>query len=1046
MKRGVVLFMFRSHVLIFAVVLASINAAVVQGIAQFGDQHAAPVSDSWSFSRDVFPILQRSCLECHGAKKQEGQLRLDGHQNLAEGDIIIPKNPDASELIRRITLPRNHEEIMPATGDPLSPKHIAILRQWIAAGAEWPESFEIPKHWSYQIPVQNAPPSSADDNWSRSPLDAFVLEKITAAGLKPSPAAEPALLLRRVCFDLIGLPPTPTEVDAFVQDPSDDRFQQVVDELLKRPQVGEKWARHWLDLARYADSHGFQRDDLRDNWAWRDWVIKALNDDMPFDQFTVEQIAGDLLPDATESQKIATGFHRSAATNVEAGSLPEESRTEQLIDRVNTTSTVWLGSTLECVQCHDHKYDPFTTTDYYSLLAFFNNTAIEADLKNPRQPSSIAFQGPSMEISDPARDRERAPLAEKLTQLEASLAKRRIDLDSTIVEWTAELVSRTTDAPVTHTLGITDFQSLGTTDSFEKQPDGSILLVGTDAPAKDHYTMTAAANLKNVRAFRLDALTHESLPGMGPGRGDSKRANFVLHEFTVSVTRKSEPSPKLLKFVSATADFSQAKWDVFGAVDGNAESGWAIAPQFSQPHWAVFVLEDSLDVNDGDHLTIELQQDFGNARTLGCFRIAAVTGSIARGDFTSISGEITQLLQRAPSAWTVAERKQLVDFRLESDPSAKRWSRQIAVAKKEIAKLAPDSTLVMVEQEPRPTFIFERGDYRQRGPGVQPGTPAILHPMPDGPPNRLTLARWLVDPANPLVARVTVNRWWAEIFGKGLVATLEDFGVKGESPSHPELLDWLAVEFMQNTWSMKHMLRTIVLSSTYRQSSRIPRELAEADDQNRLLARGPRFRFDAEMIRDNALAVSGLLDLTQFGPPIRPPQPDGLWAKVGGQQYDYVVSEGTQKYRRGIYVVLKRSAPNPSLTTFDASARLACTVQRSRTNTPLQALTLLNDPVYVQAARAFTHRVLSECAAADFRTKLDYAFQLCTSRKPSADERDALTRLFETQSAVFEQRPDDVLRITRDTPSGVKEQPHTVAAWYSLTTVLLNLHETITKP
>ncbi len=460
----------------------------------------------------------------------------------------------------------------------------------------------------------------------------------------------------------------------------------------------------------------------------------------------------------------------------------------------------------------------------------------------------------------------------------------------------------------------------------------------------------------------------------------------------------------------------------------------------------MFVLEGPLDIDDGDQLTIELHQDFGNARTLGCFKLSAVTGNVASGESKSISGEITELLQRAPSAWTAAERKQLVDFRLESDTPAKRLEQQIAAVRKDITKTAPDTTLIMVEQEPRPTFIFERGDYRQRGAGVQPGTPAILHPMPEGPPNRLTLARWLVDPANPLVARVTVNRWWAEIFGTGLVATLEDFGIKGESPSHPELLDWLAVEFMQHKWSMKHMLRTIVLSSTYRQSSRIPGELAEADDQNRLLARGPRFRFDAEMIRDNALAISGLLDLTQFGPPIRPPQLDGLWAKVGGQQYDYVVSDGTQKYRRGIYVVLKRSAPNPSLITFDASARLACIVKRSRTNTPSQALTLLNDPVYVEASRALAHRVLSENAESHFCTKLDYAFQLCTSRKPGDQECEALTRLFETQSAAFEQRPDDVMRITRDLPSSVNEKPHEVAAWYSLTTVLLNLHETITKP
>jgi mono/diheme cytochrome c family protein len=1032
-----------------AVFSATVFASAI-GYAQSSDVGSAkPEShkSAVSFSRDVFSILQRSCIECHGPEKQEGDLRLDQRQAMLDSETVVKGDPDKSELIRRITLLRGHDEIMPAVGEPLSAAQIQILRQWISDGAVWPEDFVAAKHWAYEFPARTELPPSENDPWSRSPLDQFVLRRMKESGLQRSPVAEPETLVRRVYFDLIGLPPSPSEVEAFVRDPSDSRYPQLVDDLLHRPQFGEKWARSWLDLARYSDSHGFQRDDLRDNWAWRDWVIRALNDDMPFDQFTIEQIAGDLLPNAAESQKVATGFHRCAATNCEAGSLPEETRAEQLIDRVNTTATVWLGTTLECAQCHDHKFDPFTQADYYRLLAFFNNTAIEADRTNPKQPSSIAFQGPSMAISNPERDHQRELLNEKLHELEASVNSRREVLGSGLEDWSKDVVGQTSEAPVIHPVDVTEFSSLGNSDAYEKLAEGSILLVGNDPPAKDVYTVTAKANLKNIRAFRIDALTHESLPGMGPGRGDQQRTNYVLNEFTASVSNDSGQTQRALKFVSAKADFSQTKWDAFGAVDGRPETGWAIAPQFSQPHWAMFVLAEPLDVSENDQLTFTLHQDYGNARTLGCFRISAVTGNVDRDDSTGVSGEIADILNRDKASWPPKDRKRLVDFRVESDSATQKLNQQIVAVKKDIEKRTPDTTLVMIEQNlPRPAYVFERGDYRQQGVEVQPGTPSILHPMPAGPPNRLTLAKWLVDPSNPLVARVTVNRWWAEIFGQGLVTTPEDFGIKGEQPSHPEMLDWLAVEFMEHNWSMKHVLKTIVQSSTYRQSSRIRPKLAEVDDQNRQLARGPRFRLDAETIRDNALAVSGLLDLKQFGAPIRPVQPDGLWAKVGGQQYDYVVSAGTERYRRGIYIVLKRSAPYPSLVNFDASARLTCTVKRSRTNTPLQALTLLNDPVYVEASRALARRVLAKKTSKDVESQLSFAFQLCTSRTPTKEEREILNRLFDAQSLAFELRPEDAKRIVGDAAAELEMKNHELAAWYSVAAVLLNLHETITKP
>jgi hypothetical protein len=702
------------------------------------------------FASDIYPILRRACFDCHGPLKQKGGLRLDERKvALGESEVIVPGHPEESELIRRVSLPRSDDEAMPSRGTPLSETEIQRLRTWVLEGAPWPEQLAPARHWSYLKPVRPALPRITDRTWPRSPIDHFVLARLEREALHPAREADRATLIRRLSLDLVGLPPAPAEVEAFLVDTAPDAIERLVDRLLDNPGFGQRWARPWLDLARYGDSHGFQRDDLRDLWAYRDWVINALNADMPFDQFSIEQLAGDLLPDATPSQRIATGFHRSAPTNVEAGSIPEETRINQVIDRVNTTATVWMGTTLACAQCHDHKYDPFTQRDYYQLLAFFNNTTIEADRSNPKVPSSIRFLGPAMPLE---MEKEKAPRA---------------------------------------------------------------------------------------------------------------------------------------------------------------------------------------------------------------------------------------------------------------------------------AKSKPATTQVMQELDrPRTSHLFLRGDYRTPGEPVEPATPAFLHSPPDVPRNRVALARWLVDRENPLVARVTVNRWWAELFGQGLVATPEDFGLKGEPPTHPELLDWLAVEFMDGGWSMKRLLRTIVLSATYQQASQATPAERARDDRNRLLARGPRFRMDAEMIRDNALAIAGLLSLEPGGPPIRPFQPEGLWTKIGGEKVDYVVTPGTGRHRRGIYVVWKRAAPYPSFVNFDAPERMTCTVKRSRSNTPQMALTLLNDPAYVEAAEALARRVLAELPQADTKLRLRLAFRLCIARWPDADELRILRTLQMRQRA-----------------AGGAEFP----AWYAVATVLLNLDETITK-
>jgi mono/diheme cytochrome c family protein len=952
-----------------------------------GDGFAA---DNVDFARDVYPVLQRSCFECHGAQKHKGGLRLDVREDAFKGgdngDTIVKGKPDESELVRRISLPKEDEDVMPNRGEKLGKPEIERIRAWISAGAPWPDGIKPAKHWAYVPPVRPAVPDLPDS--TGNPIDAFVRARLIKEKLEPSPAAEPHVLARRLYLDLTGLPPSPAEVDEFVRAASVDlkpAVENLADRLLASPQFGEKWARQWLDVARYADSHGFQRDDLVDIWPYRDWVIRAFNADMPFDQFTIEQLGGDLLPGATESQRIATGFNRCAPCNVEAGTDPEENRVNQVLDRVNTLGTVWLGSTLECTQCHDHKYDPFKQRDYYGLFAFFNSTELEADRSNPKAPGSIRFLGPYMKVSNPSVEAGQTRVVKEIAAAKAGIAAL-----------TAKPVTKGAPGAEERVLTPSDFESAGGA-NHRVLEDGSVLLVG-DPPVTDTYTVTVQTPLKNIVGFKLETLTDPSLPGMGPGRGDPERTNFVLHTFAVTaapIGRESEA--RAVKLADARADFSQVNFDVSGAIDDNPKTGWAIAPQFHRPHWAIFRAVEPIAFESGAALTFRLAQEFGSARTIGRFRISALIGSY-------------------PAA---AEPRK-------HDPELRRLNARLAELEKEQRAMPASRSLVMSEiAQPRPAAIFRRGDFRNPGDAVEPGTPAVLHPFrEEGPRNRLALARWLVSRENPLVARVTVNRLWAEIFGEGIVSTPEDFGIKGEPPSHPELLDWLAVELMDRGWSQKKLLRLIVTSATYRQNSRVSPEMLERDPRNHLLARGPRFRLSAEAVRDNALAIAGLLDLKQFGPPIHPPQPDGLWAKVGGQQYDYVVSPGSEQYRRGIYVVLKRGSPYPSFVNFDASSRPACRVRRTRSNTPLQALTLLNDPVYAQAARAFAFRIVREQPAAGVDERLDFAFRIALARPPAATELPILRKLYDSELAATG-KPDE--------------------AWLSIASALLNLDETITK-
>jgi hypothetical protein len=996
---------------------------------------ALPAFAEPDFARDVLPILRQNCFECHGPEKQKGGLRLDSRAAMLKGGEngppVVPGKPDRSELIVRVSRAKGADGVMPARGETLSKAQIEILRAWIAAGAPWPDS-DGGKHWAYVKPARTPLPVVKDATWPRNAIDYFVLARLEKEGIQPSPEAARAVLLRRLSLDLIGLPPTPAEVDAFVNDPSPNAYERAVDRLLASSQFGVKWARPWLDAAHYADSHGFQRDDLRDLWPYRDWVVSAFNNDMPFDRFTIEQLAGDLLPKATQDQRIATGFLRCAPTNVEAGSDPEDTRVNQVFDRVNTLGTVWLGTTLECCQCHDHKYDPFPTRDYYRLFAFFNSTEREADRANPKVPGSIRFIGPTMELNDPAIDAERKRLADEIAAVRKKLTARQEALAKPDATWEAEALKTANAAPREQVLTITDFDSRDGNTNHQLLKDGSVLLSG-EAPDRDTYVVTAKTDLKGIRAIKLEALTDPSLPGTGPGRGDPVRTNFVLNTFSATIARPGGKTVPV-KFTRARADFSQSNYPVAGAIDDDPKTAWAIAPRFGQPHWAVFETADPLGFEGGTTLTFTLIQNYGASRTIGRFRLLAITGDPGAA---SVPAGLAEALNVPADRRTPAQSKLIRDYRATSDPELR--ALEAATRKLEAAAQAikPVTTLVIRElPEPRP----KRGDFRTPGDVVTPGTPGVLTATPQAV-NRLNLAQWLISTENPLTARVTVNRLWSELFGQGLVLTPEDFGIKGDRPVHPELLDWLALEFMDNGWSMKSLLRQIVTSNTYRQSSINNRQSKDPD--NRLLSRGPRHRLEAEAVRDNALAIAGLLSPKLGGEPVRPPQPDGLWVKVGGQRYDYVVSGGDEKYRRGLYVIWKRAAPNPSFMTFDAADRFACRVKRARSNTPLQALTLLNDPVYVEAALAFARRVLTEQSTAGIEDRITHAFRLAVARSPRPEEITVLRRLFEAQKSATTAAEARQLLGSFAVPGGTS--PIEFAAWYAVCAALLNLDETITK-
>ena len=1045
-----IVFRYALKIVLFSIVLTAATCVVGQS-----PQKELKVD----FEKDVWPIFESKCASCHNDENEEAKFRVDSKQRFMQGGVsgiaINTKTPQSSLLLTRI-MGKGDLDRMPLDEDPLSDKETDTIRRWIAQGAEWPANIgkqdsAIEEHWAYQKPKRPQIPNVKNNAWPQNEIDYFVLKGLDSKQLSPAERSDPAKLLRRVYLDLVGVPPDLKAIQEFRNDPSDEHYREIVDSLLASPLYGEKWAQNWLDLARYADSNGYQADQYRSVWPFRDWVINAMNRDMPFDQFTMDQLAGDLVPDATIAQKIASGFHRLTTCNVEAGVDPEENRINQVIDRVNTTGTVWLGTTIECMQCHNHKYDPFTQKEYYEIFSFFNNTSLE--VKDSGNNIQYEFIGPRMDLPySPEDEAKRKELLSQRNQIQAEIDEQ--DSGDSLSQWATRFTDPKKASQNWVTLLAKKIETGGSTFTIKK--DRSILF-GGPKPDKETYTITYATNDSSKEDFensfgygiKIETLTDPSLPGNGPGRHVKERPNFVLNRFAAESLDANGNTNSSIQLFSAVADFSQPNWDVSGILSDAPKTGWAINPQFGKPHTATLLFAKPLNLKNSPQIRLTLTHNYGGGRTIGRLRISLLKSKPTTDLLPKSIRKVLAKKKRSPK-----ETKELQIFFASANPILLELQNQLASINKKIAAIKPQTTLVMVEDTMRENAIFKRGNFLDKGSKVSANTPRILHSFDKSlPQNRLGFAQWLTDKNNPLTARVTVNRWWAAFFGNGIVATQEDFGTQGELPTHPELLDWLATEFMQSNWSMKHIHRTIVSSATYQQSSKLTSTKLEADPLNRFYSRGPRFRMPAEMLRDNALKIAGLLTDRQAGPPIYPPQPNNIWRHVGRNAPKYTTSTGTDRFRRGVYVVWRRSAPYVSFVNFDAPDRASCVVARAKTNTPLQALTILNDPAYAEFAHGLSDRIVQQNLSRE--DSLKQAFELCTTRKPDSEELELLNKAFENYEKELRADVPRAKAIAIEQLQTIGKKTNLAeldkvemtkrSTWFLMANVLLNLDETITK-
>ncbi len=1000
------------------------------------------------FASQIRPVLAERCYGCHGPTLQQNGLRLDSLASMlkgsANGKDVIPGDGDKSPLVRRLLgLDRPR---MPYGAPPLSADEVELIRKWVNDGAQGPDTTapvavgNPVRHWAYVKPVQPEPPKVSNPAWCRNPIDNFVMARLDKEGLKPSPEASKEMLIRRVSLDLTGLPPTPEEVDAFVADQSPQAYEKLVDRLLASPHYGERWASVWLDLARYADTNGYEKDLGRQIWKYRDWVINALNDDMSFREFTVEQIAGDMLPRPSTEQLIATGFNRNAMTNMEGGVDPEEYYWYTQVDRVNTTATVWLGSTLGCAECHNHKFDPFTQKDYYRFLSFFAGEWYQDD----NWKAGPYAREPVLDVPTPEQSEKRDKIRAEIASVDNVLNTPTPALESAQADWEKSVKDAESKWVI---LKPSHMESAGGA-TLTLQPDGSILAGGKN-PDADTYSLSTSTDLTGITGVRLEVFSDPSLPHGGPGRDAD--GNFFLSEVEVIATPATgDAKPVKVVFKEAVADESQDTYLVENLVNDKPKpKGWSIDQADGNSvavRRAVLIPDKPFGFAGGTQFTIHLKHEMSFSKcAIGRFRLAVTNMTDPRVVVT-----VPATLRHALDT-PAAQR----DAKSSADLAAS--YRGIAPLlqptrdkKKDLEQKEKDlgipTTLVMGEKATfeRPcTHLHIRGSFLSVGDQVCAGVPFVLNPLPDDQmPNRLGLANWLVSDDNPLTARVTVNRYWEQMFGRGIVETSEDFGTQGSAPTHPLLLEWLATEFMKDGWSQKKIIRMIVTSATYRQSSNSTPELEEKDPYDLLHARGPRFRLTAEQVRDVALADSGLLSPKIGGPSVYPYQPEGVW-DVPYNHEKWEQSKDGDEYRRSLYTFIRRSSPYPSWVTFDAPTREFCTVRRVRTNTPLQALTTLNDPAFFVAAQALGRMILDQ-GGADDTARATYAFRRSLTRRPSATELDRVLKYYGSEAAYFQNDPKDAALVAKGYKGPAADLPK-VAAWTMVSNVLLNLDEALTK-
>ncbi|MFO0845071.1 MAG: PSD1 and planctomycete cytochrome C domain-containing protein [Gemmataceae bacterium] len=1018
----------------FALSLLPVCLATVRA-----DGPAAKPPGQLDYNRDVRPILRDACFACHGpdAKQRKADLRLDQRDAAVRHGALVPGKSGESEVYQRLVTDEKAKRMPPAKfGKSLSPDQVATLKRWIDEGASYAE------HWAYVPPRRPALPTVQDAAWPRNAIDRFVLARLEREGLSPSPLADKVTLIRRVTLDLTGLPPTPAEVDAFLADHSPTAYEKVVDRLLRSARYGEHMARYWLDLARFGDTHGLHLDNYREMWPYRDWVINALNKNLPYDRFVTKQLAGDLLPGGTTDDLVATGFNRAHVTTSEGGSITEEIHVRNVVDRVETTGTVLLGLTVGCARCHDHKYDPVTMKDFYSLSAYFNS------LEGSPLDGNEARHPPTIKVPTPDQAKALALAEKKLAE-----ARRELGEKATSIAYDDTLDANEPERPKRG-----DFVWIDDAVPAGAKPEAPWTFV------KEPVHSGALSLKMSVPGFGQHVFSGAK-PGLKVGAGDKLFAwvfidptdpprEIMLQWHTDTWRHRAFWGDNLVTFGADNTDERRrfdslpqgGKWVKLevpaasvGLKPGQTITGWAFTQHGGTVYW------------DRAGINTEVPQSGAAYDTLSAWvRVQRATKG------AGLPANVQAILKADRAKRTAEQKKELTSYFVQHA-----WSKSqplLAPLRDAVARVQADRdrldqsipvTYVFREaSKPIQAYILKRGEYDQRGAPVGRAALSFLSAGKD-PADRLGLANWLLSPENPLPARVAVNRFWQQMFGVGLVKTAEDFGVQGEPPSHPELLDWLAVEFRESGWDVKRLLKLLVMSATYQQSAKATKDRLAKDPTNRLLSRGARHRLDAEVLRDQALAVSGLLVEKVGGPSVKPPQPPGLWkavAFVGSNTMNFVADKGPEKvHRRSLYTFWKRTAPPPQMSTFDAPSREACVARRERTNTPLQALLLLNDPQYVECARVLAQRVLREKKTTDER--LVYLFRLATSRAPDAAEKAELAVTLLDLLTEYQRDPASAKRVLAvgEAKPDLSLPAHELAAWAMLASTVLNLDEVINK-